>query len=332
MKKAFDLLELELKPKHGYAGFRQRWAWTHDKKEIKDLVTQLDQLKGQVDSILDQDHFQLSVDTNQRIQDLQRTDADTNQRMQGVQQSSAAVEKGVESLKIAGADTTTLLQHLQSQVADKALSSSTIRFATDDTNTRVKRLEAAGALKEQREERRAIIEWLSPLQFLRRQSDIINGKMLMGEKFLDSDEFKAWSEGRPWLLFGHGMPGSGKTVLSSIIVDRLRKTLKPAGVPVLCMYLNYKERNQTLPNLIGSLLKQLIQFEDDDFQSPRVRKLFREAAREASPLLDDLSEALKAEIMTFPRYDVSFLSVMCRMGAEKETRPVPRRALAICSC
>lgn len=262
LKKAFGLLELELKPKRGRAGFRQRWAWKHDKKKIKDLVTQLDQLKGHIDSVLQQDHFHLSVDNNQRLQD--------------VQQTNAAVKNNVEGLKSTGAETV----------------------------NRIKRLEAAGALKELREERRAIIEWLSPLQFLRRQSDIFNGKILLGEKLLDSDEFKAWSEGRPWILFGYGMPGSGKTVLSSIVVDRLRKCLKPAGVPVLCMYLNYKERNQTLPNLIGSLLKQLIQFEDDDFRSPQVQKLFREAAREASPLLDDLYEALRAEIMTFPRYEV----------------------------
>ncbi|KAL8992291.1 MAG: hypothetical protein Q9169_007212, partial [Polycauliona sp. 2 TL-2023] len=294
LRKTFDLLELELKPKHGYAGFRQRWAWTHDKKKIKDLVVRLDQLKGHVDSVLDQDHFQLSADTNQRIQDVQHTGVDTNQRVQDVQQTSATIEAGVESLKITGADTTNRLQDLQSQGAVS-------RITIEDTHSAVKRLEAAGALKEQREERRAIIEWLSPLQFLRRQSDIFNGKIPMGEKFLESDEFKAWSEGRPWILYGYGMPGSGKTVLASIVVDRLRKSMKPSGVPVLCMYLNYKERSQTLTNLIGSLLKQLIQFEDDDFRSPQVRKLFRDAAREASPLLEDLYEALRAEIGTFPR-------------------------------
>ncbi|KAL8665064.1 MAG: hypothetical protein Q9168_007785 [Polycauliona sp. 1 TL-2023] len=267
LRKTFEFLELDLKPKHGLAGIRQRWVWTHDKKKINDLVTRLDQLKGHVDSVLSQDAFQLSADTNQRVQDVQRTGADTNHRLQDVQQTNAATSITIE-----------------------------------DTNSRIKRMESAGVLKEQREERRDIIEWLSPLQFLRRQSDILNGKIPMGEKFLESDEFKAWSEGRPWILFGYGRPGSGKTVLSAIVVDRLRKSMKPLGVPVLCLYLNYKERNQTIPNLIGSLLKQLIQFEDDNFRSPRVRKLFREAAREASPLLDDLYEALRAEIMTFPRY------------------------------
>ncbi|KAL8749194.1 MAG: hypothetical protein Q9199_007834 [Rusavskia elegans] len=276
LKKAFGLLELELKPKHGCAGFRQRWAWTHNEKKIKDLVTQLDQLKGHIDSVLQQDHFHLSVA-------MQTTDLDTNQRLQDVQQTNAAVKNNVEGLKSRDADAVNRLQELQAQSADHATRvgdvanhTTAIRITTEDTHARIKRLEAAGALKEQREERRAIIEWLSPLQFLRRQSDIFNGKILLGEKLLDSDEFKAWFEGRPWILFGYGMPGSGITVLSSIVVDWLRKSLKPAGVPVLCMYLNYKERIQTLPNLIGNLLKQLIQLEDDNFRSPQVQKPFRE--------------------------------------------------------
>lgn len=200
---------------------------------------------------------------------------------------------------------------------DVQQSNATVKSGVEDTNERIKRLEAAAASKEQREERREIIEWLSPLQFLRRQSDIFNGKIPMGDRLLESDEFKAWADGRPWILFGYGIPGSGKTVLSSIIVDRLQKSMKRAGVPVLCMYLDYEERNQTLPNLIGSLLKQLIQFGDDNFRSPQVRKLFREAAREASPLLDNLYKAFRAEIMTFPRYGVSSFTLQCDLWSRK---------------
>ncbi|KAL8726116.1 MAG: hypothetical protein Q9166_006908 [cf. Caloplaca sp. 2 TL-2023] len=287
LNKAFASLEIELPRKHGFAGFKQRAFWTHDKKKIKDHVALLDQLRSHVDSVLQQDHFELSeailalnrdiltkgTDTNQRVQEVQAQNAEQANRVVGLVDSTANIETSVQG----------------------------VRIAIDESGARIKRLEAADALKEQREERRAIIEWLSPLQFLRRQSDIFNDAILMGQKFLESEEFQAWSKGQPWILYGYGMPGSGKTVLSSIVVDQLRKHLKPAGVPVLCMYLNYKERNQTLTNLIGSLLKQLIQFEDDDFRSPQVKKLFREAAREASPLLNELYEALRAEIMTFSR-------------------------------
>ncbi|KAL8771482.1 MAG: hypothetical protein Q9209_003152 [Squamulea sp. 1 TL-2023] len=278
LENALVAMKTELKPKHGYAGFRQRWAWTHDKKKINDLVTQLVQLRSHVDSVLHQDRFQLSAA-------IQATGTDTNERVRDFQQTHTTLIDHVDSLKITGADAVHRLQELHIQGVNHvnrmnglADNNTAIRITTDDTHAPIKRLEAADALKEQRDGRRAIIEWLSPLQFLRRQSDIFNGNIPLGEGFLKSDEFEAWSE-----------------------VDRLRKMLKPAGVPVLCMYLNYKERNQTLKNLIGSLLKHLIQIEDDEFRSPLVRKFFREAAREAPPLLEDLYEALRAELLTFPR-------------------------------
>ncbi|KAL8867130.1 MAG: hypothetical protein Q9174_005860, partial [Haloplaca sp. 1 TL-2023] len=155
--------------------------------------------------------------------------------------------------------------------------------------------------KARQEERRAIIEWLSPLQYRRRQSEIYNDAVFLGQSFLESNEYKAWREGRPWTLYGYGLPGAGKTVLSSIIVNQLQTQLPPAKTPVLCIFLNHKEHRQTITNVIGSLLKQLVQLQGDDFRSTEVRRLFREATGEAAPMLDSLYAALKAEIETFER-------------------------------
>ncbi|KAI4243698.1 MAG: hypothetical protein L6R40_003311 [Gallowayella cf. fulva] len=287
LKKAFDGLVYELTRKHGFHGMKQRWMWTHDKKKIKDLIGHLDQLRSQVDSVLQQDHFQLTkaiielVSQNQAdTQIVLSTGNDTNARVQSVQQTGAATLNHLRELRTESADHADQMGGLIDSV---------------------RRLEAANDRSTQQEERRAIIEWLSPLQYRKRQSDIFNAAIPMGQSFLKSEEFKAWSAGRPWILYGYGMPGSGKTVLCSIVVHQLRNSLGPSGVPVLCMYLNYKEANQTVTNLIGSLLKQLIQYQEDNFRSARVRQLFREAAREASPLLDDLDAALLAEIKTYPR-------------------------------
>lgn len=95
---------------------------------------------------------------------------------------------------------------------------------------------------------------------------------------------------------------SFKTVLSSIVVDHLRKYFCDLNIPVLCLYLNYKERMvQTLDNLIGSLLKQLIQHQEDQFQSEKVRALFKEAKNESPPILDCVYQALQSEISIFQR-------------------------------
>lgn len=86
------------------------------------------------------------------------------------------------------------------------------------------------------------------------------------------------------------------------MVDSLSIHFKNQNVPVLCLYLNYKESMvQTFDHLIGSLLKQLIQYQGDQFQSAEVKALFREGYEEAPPMIDELCQALQSEIGLFPR-------------------------------
>ncbi|KAL8698578.1 MAG: hypothetical protein Q9201_006495 [Fulgogasparrea decipioides] len=287
LNKNMAFLKDELLKKHGIAGIKQRILWTYNKKRIQELVAAIDQLRALVGNVLQLDHIELSQANHDLI-------------LQNIKQTEDSLKVGLETnnyaqnLSSAAADTVSHLQELQNKGSAVEASVQEVRTTINETNERIKR-------QEQQEERRAIIEWLSPLQYRRRQSEIFNDATEMGLNFLDSDEYKAWSAGRPWLLYGFGLPGSGKTVLSSIVVNQLQRRFASAGVPVLCMYLNYKEHKQTLTALIGSLLKQLIQFVDGDLKSTEVRRLFREAAREASPLLEDLYTALRAEIMTFSR-------------------------------
>ncbi|KAL8667716.1 MAG: hypothetical protein Q9202_000571 [Teloschistes flavicans] len=280
LRDTFNHLNSQLEPKHGWDGKKQRLRWTYDKKKITELVTKIDQLRALIDSVLQQDHFQLS-------HAILKTGLETNDH--------------VQSLKATGADTARQLQQLHLPISDISTNVQEIRVSTDDTNARIARLERESMRKTQREKRRALIEWLSPLQYRKRQSDIFNDAIPLGQKFLESEEFKAWSLGRPWILYGYGLPGSGKTILTSLVVDHLEKRFAAEKIPVICVYLNYKEQHQTLTNLVGSLLKQLIQFGDDDLRSSEVRRLFRDDAYEAPPLLADLRKALQAEILTYQR-------------------------------
>ena len=282
LKQAFKHLEVELEPKHGFAGVKQRWLWTHDKKKLKELIADIDHLRAHVDSVLQQDHFQLTRAVLDLAKDIHKTDINTNNQ--------------VHRLTATFQDISTKSSEVESRVQKG-------NVINDDTNARIKRLEATEARKERQEERRAIIEWLSPLQYRRRQSEIYNDAVFLGQSFLESNEYKAWREGRPWILYGYGLPGAGKTVLSSIIVSQLQTQFFPTKIPVLCVFLSHKEHRQTITNVLGSLLKQLIQLQGDDFRSTEVRRLFREATGEAAPTLDGLYTALEAEIATFERYD-----------------------------
>jgi ankyrin repeat domain-containing protein 50 len=73
------------------------------------------------------------------------------------------------------------------------------------------------------------------------------------------------------------------------------------GVAITCIYLNYKEQNeQSVPVLIASLLKQMVQ--DRPTISENVKVFYeRHRHQNTRPILDDFIEALKVEIGTYSR-------------------------------
>jgi hypothetical protein len=87
------------------------------------------------------------------------------------------------------------------------------------------------------------------------------------------------------------------TALRSIVVKHLQNIFKDGNsVAITCIYLNYKEQNeQTVCNLIASLLKQIVQ--DRATISDNVRALYKHHRdRDTRPILDDIIEAMKSEI------------------------------------
>ncbi|KAJ7087061.1 ankyrin repeat-containing domain protein [Mycena epipterygia] len=109
-------------------------------------------------------------------------------------------------------------------------------------------------------ERDRIIEWYSPLNFFLRQADIFNSRQPgTGQWLLEHDAFKKWKSGSGNMIWCRGMPGAGKTVLVSIVVDNLRTELESRNVGVAVIYLNHKETDAHSPSkLLASLWRQLV--------------------------------------------------------------------------
>ncbi|KAJ7605877.1 ankyrin repeat-containing domain protein [Roridomyces roridus] len=108
--------------------------------------------------------------------------------------------------------------------------------------------------------REEIIEWYSPVNFFLRQADIFNTHQPgTGRWLLETDSFKRWESCTGNILWGRGMPGAGKTVLVSIVVDHLRSNNDCQDVGVAVMYLNHKETDTHTPSkLLASLWRQLV--------------------------------------------------------------------------
>lgn len=105
-----------------------------------------------------------------------------------------------------------------------------------------------------------ILNWLSPGSFSVMHA-ALQAKHVpkTGSWFLEDDTFKAWtlSTVSP-LLLCHGIPGSGKSMLGSIVIEHL-SLHGQENVAVLYLYFDYIDhQNNTPRHILRSLLKYVV--------------------------------------------------------------------------
>ncbi|KAJ7024703.1 ankyrin repeat domain-containing protein [Mycena alexandri] len=148
-------------------------------------------------------------------------------------------------------------------------------------------------------ERKQIIEWLSPINFFLRQADILQARQGgTGGWLLADPHFQEWESGSGRTLWCHGIPGAGKTVLASMIVDHLSPKSQNGNLGVACIYLNHKEAEDHTPTrLLSSLWRQLVLGKDF---GPLPKMLYQQHQEKQTPLsLDEAFEVLCSAITEF---------------------------------
>ena len=106
-----------------------------------------------------------------------------------------------------------------------------------------------------------ILNWLTPIDYGPQQSDFIQRRQEgTGTWLLHTTEFNIWLDRRNKTLFCSGIPGAGKTILTSIVVDYLcSKYQTNFNVGIAYLYCNFRQQQQQKPeDLLLSLLKQLV--------------------------------------------------------------------------
>ena len=143
----------------------------------------------------------------------------------------------------------------------------------------------------------AVVSWLSPLRSEARQSELVCSAVAAGKWLFESSEFQGWIEGQCRTLMCSGAPGAGKTMLSSLVIDHLQRTLDVSKTPILYLYLTHKEsREQSLTNLIGSLLKQLVQHKGQPV-SKTVQDIYMDGKKkEMGPTVEKIYGLFKEEL------------------------------------
>lgn len=165
------------------------WFWERD--SIEALLKDFDRLRDNIQAILADDHFELSLELRRaQIEETeQRQQAETErqlrERKRQVEEEAGAAEvrKALQSVQ-------------QSQL---------------ESEQRLRAERQKQQLSAIASEKQEIAQWLSPLEFLARQEELFDGCFpRTGRWLLDSEVFQQWTLGRPWHLRCYGQAGAGK--------------------------------------------------------------------------------------------------------------------------
>ncbi|KAF6222250.1 hypothetical protein HO133_001336 [Letharia lupina] len=154
-------------------------------------------------------------------------------------------------------------------------------------------------LDQDQRERHALFDWLTTLNFPAQQ-DVFFGRRQegTGQWLLHSAEFKTWMSTPGKTLLCRGMPGAGKTILASTVINHL-STLCSDKISVAYIYSDYRKQHEQTPvNLIASIPKQLLQHQTSIPED--IRKCYRHHANSGTcPNAKEIYTLLQSTISGF---------------------------------
>ncbi|KAI1455233.1 ankyrin repeat protein [Annulohypoxylon moriforme] len=174
-----------------------------------------------------------------------------------------------------------------------------VRDMLHNIKTNIENIES----KLEKKEDLAILDWLSSIDFAPQQSDFINRRQQgTGQWLLDSAEYQSWLSTPSQTLLCTGIPGAGKTILSSIVINNLMaRAANDPTIAVAYIYCNFKrEDQQNINDLLRNLLKQLLRKRSvlPDF----VKTLHEQGSTNGMPpSLDDISRTLELVLTLYSR-------------------------------
>ncbi|KAI0440392.1 hypothetical protein F4803DRAFT_527515, partial [Xylaria telfairii] len=154
-------------------------------------------------------------------------------------------------------------------------------------------------------QKQEILAWLTPIDYSAHQSDFIRRRQAgTGQWLLDSPEYRHWVATKKEALFCPGIPGAGKTMLASIVVDSLLELQRAdKSIAVCYIFLNFRQSNeQKLDDLMAGILKQLAQAQLG--LSEGVESLYNNHKNKGSgsrPTVSELRQAIQSGVRELSR-------------------------------
>ncbi|TGO25475.1 hypothetical protein BPAE_0079g00220 [Botrytis paeoniae] len=157
--------------------------------------------------------------------------------------------------------------------------------------------------RELNKESLAILNWLTLIDHTSQQHDCITKRQAdTGQWLLDSPVFIEWVNSDKEKLFCPGIPGAGKTILTSIVVEELiNRFQNDKGVGIAYLYCNFRRQHeQKIDDLLLSLLKQLSGYQP--LLPGAVKDLFDlHSPRQTRPSMKEVLSTLKSIIDSYSK-------------------------------
>jgi Cdc6-like AAA superfamily ATPase len=164
-------------------------------------------------------------------------------------------------------------------------------------------VEVTNQRKAASQECRTIADWLTQIDYGPQHSDYFKSRQPgTGQWLLDSPKFHAWLETDEQTLFCPGIPGAGKTILTSIVVEELTTRFSnDPTIGIAYIYCNFRRQDeQKIDNLLASVLKQLA--ERHPSLPGTIKELYnRHKITRTRPSLDEISRSLQAVVTLYSR-------------------------------
>ncbi|KAF4955667.1 hypothetical protein FGADI_4360 [Fusarium gaditjirri] len=228
----FQSISVRLAPKKGLTKVLSFLTWPFNEKDVSELIAAIQREKGLLQLALESDSrdllkgfIQTAKDNHNRLTEL----------LQSLKHESDEQKDQLEALR-------------------KALESLHITQETVSDNVNI--LGNAQAA----DQRLKILDWITPINFTSDQEDHLDRLQPgTGQWLLESDQFKAWVGGGYQTLYCPGIPGAGKTILTSLVIDHLQTQYQSDNCIVAYLFCNFSRRDEQTPkSLLAALLRQTV--------------------------------------------------------------------------
>ncbi|KAH8722848.1 nucleoside phosphorylase domain-containing protein [Phaeosphaeriaceae sp. PMI808] len=148
-----------------------------------------------------------------------------------------------------------------------------------------------------------ILDWLTPVEYGPQHSDFLRERQPgTGQWLLESAEYQTWLNSGKQTLFCPGIPGAGKTMIATTVINDLALRFRQNGsIGIAYLYCNFRQRDeQAAEDLLASLLKQLSRSRSSLPES--VQDIYNQHVKKRTrPSLDEISRALHSVVATLSR-------------------------------